>query len=280
MGYTSNLKVGGGVIFWTLAQWSNRDSLLGGLTAIGLNKLCPPVRSIPHCLRSALGQVFKRAHLIQPLKGGGLEVREVIHLDDDTNEHQLRLTAKIDGDERISLRPYDADWAEAIQESYRQARGMVSADAVSDALTKHIDTLGGTRLRPMGGIYWLREGALVPWQQVTSAVEQSAARGRSSCYLLRHEMDHDAIRAVRDAIVMEVTASAQDLHDQVVSGTLGERALHHREEEAQALREKIKLYESILGEGLSSLHDAVDNAEQAAAAAAILASSQAGAEVA
>lgn len=271
----SGMRVGGGVCFWTLAQWANRDKLLDGLTDLGQTKLCPPVRSVQQCLRSALQAAFKR-HIIQPLKGGGLEIREVVHLDDDNNDHVLKLTARIDEQERISLNPYKVEWAGEIQNQYRAARGQVSADAVADMMVRYLDGLGGTKLRPMGGIYWLRDEVLPNWQQLTRIVENAASKGQSRGYLIRHDMDHDSIIAVRDAIVAEVTATAQTLHDEVVSGTLGERALHSREAQAQELREKILLYESLLGQGLQSLHNAVDTAEQAAAAACILASGASG----
>jgi hypothetical protein len=61
----------------------------------------------------------------------------------------------------------------------------------------------------------------------------------------------------------------------VSAGELGTRALESRRKLAGALREKINLYEDLLNLGLSGLHRAVDDADQAAATAALLLASQA-----
>jgi hypothetical protein len=91
-------------------------------------------------------------------------------------------------------------------------------------------------------------------------------------------MDADAVRAVRDAIVAEVTGQAAALHEEVLSGELGTRALEHRRALADSLRDKILLYEDLLQQSLPALHDAVDTVDQTAAAAVLLASAQAGKE--
>jgi hypothetical protein len=87
-------------------------------------------------------------------------------------------------------------------------------------------------------------------------------------------MDADAVRAVTDAIVSEINVEAGHIHDEVMAGELGERALEHRREQAACLRQKVVLYEELLDVGLSGLHQAVDRADQAAAAAALLVSAQ------
>jgi hypothetical protein len=94
-------------------------------------------------------------------------------------------------------------------------------------------------------------------------------------YVLRHRMDADAVRAVRDAVVAEVQAEATRIHDEVMTGELGGRGLQTRRARAGQLREKISLYEHLLDVGLEGLRAAVDQADQAVAAAVLLASAQA-----
>jgi hypothetical protein len=59
-----------------------------------------------------------------------------------------------------------------------------------------------------------------------------------------------------------------------VTGELGMKALDTRRKQAGELRKKVLLYEELLDTGLAGLHEAVDRADQAAAAAALLASAQ------
>jgi hypothetical protein len=93
-------------------------------------------------------------------------------------------------------------------------------------------------------------------------------------------MDADAVRAVRDAVVNEVQSEATRIHDEVMKGELGERALEHRRVQAYDLRKKVLLFEDLLDVALAGLHEAVDRADQAAAAAVLLGSVQPPEEVA
>jgi hypothetical protein len=108
------------------------------------------------------------------------------------------------------------------------------------------------------------------WAAVARAVEAAADGKPSAVYLLRHRMDADAVRAVRDAVVAEVQGEAARIRDEVQAGDLGGRALETRKSQAAELRAKVNLYEDLLHVGLTGLHKAVDAADQAAATAALL----------
>jgi hypothetical protein len=137
-----------------------------------------------------------------------------------------------------------------------------------------VDALGGTRLRPSGAVYWVPGTKLDDWARVGRAVEAAADGGASAVYLLRHRLDADAVRAVRDAVVTEVQAEAERIQAEVAAGHLGGRALETRQGQAADLRAKVLLYEDLLNVGLAGLHRAVDAADQAAATAALLLSAQ------
>jgi hypothetical protein len=129
-----------------------------------------------------------------------------------------------------------------VLESYRRQLGLLHATQISAALVKLVESLGGTRLRPSGAVYWLPGDLLDGWQKAAGVFEQ-AGRGRPSAdYLLRHKMDADAVRAVRDAVVAEVQAEAMRIHDEIMTGELGGRALEHRQAQAAELRGKVLLY--------------------------------------
>jgi hypothetical protein len=85
-------------------------------------------------------------------------------------------------------------------------------------------------------------------------------------------MDADAMRAIRDAIVAEVTAEAARINKEVAHDELGDRALETRRTQAQELREKVLMYEELLSSPLPHLHHALGEAEEAAARAVLLAS--------
>lgn len=281
------VNVGGCVTYWSLGTWSHLGRLTDALGAAGFADHAPAPRTAPACLRDALEHVYKDAcNLIRPLKtrDGFHVVRE--HRGELLNDYRGVVTAKIDpATLEVDFTPA-APEAQAVVDAYNRYRGYVRAANVADALVKAAERLGGVRLRPTGGLYWLPDARLGDWLKVARAVEDAAELeagdrvGRNAVYVLRNVMDDGALRAVRDAVVAEVSAEAERIDKEVMEGKLGERALAARAEQAEALRAKIRQFEELLGVGLAQLHDAVDKAEQAAGKALLLASVPAELEVA
>jgi hypothetical protein len=278
----TKVSAGGGVLFWTLAQWYDRLAIVHGLEGIGRATLAPPPRPIVSCARAALGALYKGNNFtIKPLKdpdkgAHSLEVVRIDPVDDERNDYVQVLRLKIDTDDneqpRIRLWPFDPTIAQSITDEFNNARGLVGGEAVSDMLTKWASLLRGTRLRPVGGIYWLPNDQLDAWSQVTAIAESTATRGRCSCYILRNLMDAEAVRAVKDAIEVEVQGRAREIWDEISAGTLGKRGLNNRSDEANDLISKVLEYENLLSTSLVATKDGLENLRNAAAAAALMAS--------
>lgn len=264
--------VGGAIVFWNLAEWTNRGQLTAQWSAVGLEALVPEPRPAPAALRSALEDVFAGPRiLIRPLasRDGFAVVREDRGL--AANQYQTDFTARVIAGEPPSLTfdPWD-NRAVRVQGAYQSQLGRATACQVSSALVRIIESMGGTRLRPSGAVYWLPGHRIDEWCRIGEAVENAADGALSAVYMLRHRLDHDAVRAVRDAVVAEVQAESVRIKDEILAGELGSRALETRKKQAADLRDKVLLYEDLLSVGLKGLHRAVDEADQAAATAALL----------
>ena len=271
----SDLEIGGAVVFWSLAEWTDRARLEVEFARLGLAALVPDPRPAPACLRAALDEVFGGPRvLVRPLatRDGFVVVKEDRGV--AANRYQTELTARVAGDPpNLAFDPWDAraGWVES---AYRAQLGRVPAAQVSTALVKAVESLGGIRLRPSGAVYWVPGPRLEAFADAARAVERAADGRPSAVYLLRHRLDRDAVRAVRDAVVQEVRDEAGRICAEVTAGDLGARALETRKKKAGDLREKVLLYEDLLAVGLQGLHAAVDAADQAAATAALLLASQ------
>jgi hypothetical protein len=268
----NHLDIGGAIVFWNLAEWTDRGRLRALWAALDLEPLVPDPRPAPGVLRSALESIFAGPRvLIRPLasRDGFTVVREDRGL--DSNRYQTDLSARvIDGDPpTLTFEPWDSR-AVSIQGAYQAQMGRVSASQVSSSLVRIIESLGGTRLRPSGAVYWLPGNRIDEWSRIADAVEQAADGAKTAIYMLRHRLDHDAVRAVRDAVITEVQSEAQRICDEVTTGELGGRALETRKKQAAELRAKVLLYEDLLSVGLDGLHGAIDRADQAAATATLL----------
>lgn len=268
------LKVDGVLTFWSVGKYTHLETLAEGLTALGYADCVPEPRTPSAALKDALVHCFKgRDYEVKSLKNR--DGFEVIRIDrgDVANRYTNRLTAKIvdnGGSPQIQFSPLDST-AGAVVAQFNEQLGLVLPDQVSDGLVKLIERLGGTRMRPRGGVYWLPSHCLGTWDGVAKVLAKCGHSGTdNTVYLVRHTWDPDSLAAVRDAFTAEVRAEAERIHSDIFGGQLGERAIEHRRQQAEDLRKKILLYEEVLNTSLASLHEQVDKAEQAEATAALV----------
>jgi hypothetical protein len=270
----SRLDVGGAVVFWSLAEWTDRRRLTAAFQSLALDSFVPEPRPPSAALKDALEDVLGGPRvLVRPLatRDGFAVVTEDRGL--AVNQYATTLTARVNAEPPVlSFDPFDTRTFR-VEEAFRAQLGRISGNQLSTALVKVIDALGGTRLRPSGAVYWVPGPRLDRWAEVAHAVELASEGRPSAVYVLRHRLGADAVRAVRDAVVAEVQVEAIRIRDEVLAGDLGGRALETRKRNAADLREKVLLYEDLLDVGLKGLHVALDEADQAAATATLLLSS-------
>jgi hypothetical protein len=258
------------VVFWSLSEFTDRARLNAGWTAAGFNHAVPEPRANVSVLKDALTDVFAGSRfLVRPLaaRTGFAVVRE--DRGQDENSYAPVLTAKVHGDES-PIYAGDVGKADEVNAAYHRHLGRVASHQMSAALVKVLYDLGGIRLRPSGSVYWLPGDRADAWDRVVAGFEQAADGGKSVGYMLRHDLDADAIVAVRDAITHEVSTEAARLSQDILSGDLGDKAIETRKKEAVLLKRKVSEYEAILGVGLDHLKRTLDAVEQADATAALL----------
>ena len=106
----NNLDVGGAVVFWSIAEWTDRTRLAAKLGELELQALVPDPRPAPAALRSALEDIFGGPRmLIRPLasKDGLVVVQENRGL--ASNQYQTLLTSRVQGDPpALTFDPWDS----------------------------------------------------------------------------------------------------------------------------------------------------------------------------
>lgn len=268
---------GGATVFWD-AGVTDRELLEQRLTALGLGDYAPKPRTDTAALKGALveyvasikprrrqkGDVH-REKLVQPLDNQETNGFEVVDCErgQTRNFYTADFTAKVDGGV-VSVNGGYAD-GRSLQQTFATLKAQVDGQTLGRCLTDIVDSLGGVVLRPSGGLYWLPESGVYTWNLVADAVQ--AAGPKNYVYCMRTIMDAGTVRAVRDAIVSEVSQAAKQLQDEVAAGDLGENALMNRINRGVALHQRVKEYESLLNSTLTDLHTVIAISEQAAAAA-------------
>jgi hypothetical protein len=257
----------GAVVYWSTGP-SQRDLLRAALERLGLGEHTPSPRTDAAALKIALKEYAAgvkcktKDRIVQPhaqQAKHGFEVVEV-ELGESRNEYTIDFSAKVTDGGRVEV-TNGLGPRQALQDAFDTHKSTLAATAVSKALVDILSELGGTALREAGGVYWLPEDAIGKWQDVAAAVEACATEKPTSIYLLRTVMDEQAVRAVRDAIVAEVTGAAAAIAEEVGERQLGEEALENRKKVTAGLHERVKRYETILGEAMESLHAVVDSVE-------------------
>lgn len=274
---TTNLNtVNGAVVYWSTGP-TQAELLAANLRLLGLEDFIPNPRTDRSALQNAikdyaksLGQEKHRDRLIQGHRKpeDGLELVDV-DLGESENSYSLAFSAKATETGRVEVIRGNADRYE-LQSRFDTYKSMLTGASVSKTLVDVLVKLRGTALRPSGGVYWIPERSVEAWTEVAKTVEQCAVeKDDNRIYLLRTIMDHSMVRAVKDAIVNEVSTAAGRIATEIASGELGEDAMETRKVMAGQLRDKVKEYEGILGEMLEGLSSVVDSVEQSALVVAL-----------
>lgn len=280
----TSISAAGAIVYWSPAEHSDGPLLDSGLTAAGFAAFTPEPRPPEAVLRDALEHVVSTPTLlVRPLEKGAKGFCIVEEKRGPQNEYEVLLTAQLYSDNSgarlhgVSSTGYQLILQNEplIQDAYTKFKTAFRPAQVSAVLVKILTSLAGVRLRPQGAIYWLPQGTLDLWGKVTQAVEAAAFPGECTrTYMVRTLMDEATVRAVHDAIVDEARTQATEIDEDVASGQLGVRALNTRIQIAQNLRQKIRLYETILGKSLSELSQSVAKVETAASLAVLQASAE------
>jgi hypothetical protein len=270
------MRCDGAIVMWSLSEFSYLAAIRNGLQNLYYpEKYWPHARTYAAALKDALYEVCgSKTTLIRPLKSeNGVDGFAVIEEERCTgyNNYKAGLIAQVTSDPQILLSPFD-DRAEPITTQFNKQLGLVRPASITTSLTAIIGHLGGTPLRPNGCVYWLPEYSIGKWIQVTDVIAGASHNGRNAVHIIRHDLDADAILAVKDAIMAEIQTAVHRIADDLSTGDMGERALDNRQQQARELRGKIAEYEKILSVGLGQLHSAIDDTEVAIGQAALLAS--------
>ncbi len=266
---------GGVLAFWSLAEFSDRETVLQGWGAADLAAFVPEPLPPVTILRDALAAVAAGPRtLVRPLakRTGWAVVREDRGESGNAYTHLAR--AEVSEGGSVVVVPgtgWDPPMTDKVMAAYAAMEGKVPAARLSAALVDVVCALGGVRLRPNGGLYFLPAARVGRWREAAEVAER-AGGGRSRCYLMQQEWTPDTVRAVRDAVTADVEAEAARLSADILSGELGEKALAARAREAAALRRKVGEFEHVLGVGLEALAALVDRVGTAHLAGELLSS--------
>ena len=257
----------GAMTWWSLGQQTEPDILQNGLGQLGMPDYAPKPRTWLMSLKAALAEMFaKPEELIRPLrhkKTNGYTV-VVEEKGDYENRYSRTVNASVDAEGDVTVTAGEADRYE-LQRLTNHYRRVLPAASVSDTLTEIIhERFGGISLRASGGLYFVPEEHVGKWQDVIMVVEAAAVEPTTNdLSVVPLEMNEMTLRDIKRSICREVESAAERLRKDITENDLKDQALLNRAVRASELRDRIRQYETILGEALGVCHQNLDIAVQA-----------------
>jgi hypothetical protein len=278
----TQLLIGGGVIFWRLAAKFSYQQLKDNLTKFGLEKYAPEVRTNESALRESLKEVTSDLEgMIRALKNPKTDGYAVVQEDvgEEANSYYQLYTAKVDEHGAITVQPHNQNTLGELYVAFGKHKGTVTNLNVAKSLVSILEHLGATALRDGGGFYWLHDDKLDQWREIAQAIEDATdqaveegstkQKAESAIYLIRTQIDNLSARALKDAIIAEVRKRSEEIKEHANRPGLKQKAFASRQREAQALHDRVKYFEDLLGEGLAELHEVADVCENEVVEAAV-----------
>jgi hypothetical protein len=284
MNSTHAISASGAVVYWQLHD-TDRAAINGRLAELGFDRYMVAPRTDAAALKAAIRQTIFNARgrsrkfdkIILELENSALDGYEVRNVKRGPEENEVShdFSVKIGPHGFVEVtRGQLPEGPSGLQMLFEQARRVAPATAVAKSLISIIERdLEGVVLRANGGVYWVPQHHRATLDKLAAAIEaasQTPVDGRqnaSTIYRVSTMIDEGTIRAVKDAIVAEVTAAADAMRSELAANDFKHSTLERRQAAAAQLHGRVSRYEEILGEALTVLHDAISAAETEVTAA-------------
>lgn len=256
---TTQNDIAGSAVFWTLGEQTDHKQLARAFQSAGLVKFTPEPLTNYAALRAVLEEQYP-GHEVFAVKGATdkFEVVKIQRGDDpsDTkNEYRLILTAQATRWGQIEANGYTDD---RLTELFKARKSTVAYHVVSRVMVEIVYSLGGTTLRPSGGVYWIPNASMERWEMIAAAVE--AAGAKNKVYALRTILDENSANVLRDALTQEIAREAREIESTLCDPKSGLRAARTAKDRAAGLRRKIETYETSFEISLADLRRELDSA--------------------
>lgn len=260
-----SIRVSGATVSWSLTP-TNREALRQVYGAHGFEEHLPPETSDRAALKGAMEDVKGKNQIVQALKTPSQNGYELVNVARGVshNDYTNNFSAWISNGEVQT--GYGFTDKTLLQERFTYRKGLLAPSGVSESLKVIVLTMDAVVVYP--GTYWVPQQSLPRWQALAKEVEQ-LGEGENRLRQLTTVMDENTAREVRDALIAEMNKAATTIAEDLASGTLGDKALESRKDQALALHRRIEKYEGILDETLEQLHATVEAVEQAAVLATL-----------
>lgn len=253
----------GAVTWWRLSgvidydrlveEWKARDLPLADLPA-------PP--SDNASLRRAVEDYRGPRTLIRSMPGGGYAIVDEEFGDDESDdpEYEVRFKVWLDMDD-LEMR-FDREMPEQevdkIHEAFTRCRRELHHTEVSSWMVRRVKAVQSISLRDTGGIYFVPEQFAATWSDFADIIAKVSP---SRVYEIPALKNDRAVEAIMEAVIDDAASEVEKLTKALDEKDYTERGLRGKAQRCEAIADKLRLYEDLLGRQLTGIHDRVQEVD-------------------
>lgn len=238
----------GSILFWRLGGTIEVAKLAAAVKEAGLSDKFLPNDVTPGAAFTRATEALKeRDTLVRKHPKGGILIVEEIQKGDDLDYRKCCRLFLEEGELKSETLDYSDTETAAIRDQvnrdYQTALATYAHIELSAYLVAAAKTLKGVTFTRSGGFYYVGKEEAKVMAKVQSVVE---TLGVSKVYLIPVTESSQTVRAVFDAVALEMGQRFDEMADELNAGT-GKRAAAHRLDELTEISTTIKHYETLLG---------------------------------
>lgn len=243
-----------GAVVYGSYSGCNYFSLLEKWKEAGFDPNLLPNNTSPKvAVKRAIQELSNRSVLARPLgRGKGYALVNEEATGEDLN-YNVELKVKLENDIALKFEPEDHVLKSRVQQEYSQHLMHISGSDISMWVKQLIFSMGGSRLRDRGGVYFLPHTNLENFRKMMEIVQDVSG---SVVFELPVARSEEAVKSILHAITKE----AED-HIGLIEGAveseddLGPRAMKTKARQCEEMIEKVERYENLLNASLEGLRE-------------------------
>ena len=261
----------GGTVSWWLGHTTDPEALRTGLDRLGFDYKAEP-RTWNAALKVAMAELSDRGSLVRSLanrdEDGYTAIKETKgHAE---NDFDVTFNAKVNEDGEVTLTRFESvagkinrwDFQNDLQVKTAYWKRVLPAATVSsimeDIVVKRFD---GQNLREKGGMYgnyfFPEEHEASVWKLREVIINASAS---NRVTINGFTANISTFINLKERVIEDIKRETQVIKDEITKNEYGDRALTNRVARCDALIDRMKRYEGILGETLGVCRECIDSA--------------------
>ena len=261
----------GAITLWHLSGDVESGKLRKAWVAAGEDpRLLPRLPTAGVALHRAMLDERGPRLLVRPLQGGKGWALVSEQAKGDDLEHRIDLRGKVvKGEVEIECSEEEEPIARRIHSAFERYTSFHSGGDIGSWLVDLAYRLRAVAIRETGGVYFVPKQNVERWSLWGRALEAASA---CTVYQIPAVGTKEAATCIMAAVSAEAEAEATRMEEELTE--LGKRGLRNRANHCDALRDKLKGYEDLLGGIQSQLHERLEHLQAAIAQALLVASDE------